>query len=385
MEDRLSDEAQGCRRTLLVGPAMTGGGAEGRFRTLATLLFGGSAEVAVLVSSEAVSREFGTRLLDLEWTGASSYPRIAFTLARRLRERRYAAVMAFGMFPGLVVGLARLFVPRGPHYVYSEITRPLEALRVMHGWRRHAYKWLWKFTARRFDLLTANSLDGLDEIRQMAGRAKPPGIRLHNLIDQRRIKRMAAAALDSEVPAKYLLWHGRLAAIKRVDTIIRAFAGCCHDFASVKLVILGEGNTKSEMQAVSSALGVADRVVFLARSENPFPILARASGFVLASELEGFSNAVIEAMFLDVPVITSYCSSDAREMCAAGAALGFDVGDDSGLQRRMRSLLADETVGERMRDAARRYCRSHEIATSLREYESLLRPAISPTSTSVLR
>ena len=355
-----------------MGPGLEGGGAEGRFSTLAKHLFGGAADVAVLTSGAIGPTTLGRSVLDLGWTGRNSYPKTIWALSRQLRARRYDVVMAFGLFPGLVAGLARVFGGRDAQFVYAEITRPLGAIRAMTGWRRFAYRHLWRLVARRFDLLSANSTDGLAELVELAGRQRATAVRLHNLMDPAQLARRAGMDAEADLPRRFLIWHGRLTRMKRVDTIVRAFARIHGEFPGVGLVLVGEGEARRDIEQLAARLECQDAVVFLGRKANPLPILSRSSGFVLASEHEGFSNAVLEAMFLDVPVITSFCSTDARRMCESGAALGFEVGDEVTLAGNMSKLLREPEVGSRLREAARSYRRDHELSISLQAYQCLL-------------
>ncbi len=357
---------------LLVGPSLGGGGAEGRFRTLAREVFGGTADVAVLTATSSPMAEFEGRLLSFGWAGEASYPLLVWRLARRLRSKRYDVVMAFGLFPGVVTAVARLLAPPASRFIYTEITRPEAALKLMRGWRRPVYRLLWKMAARGFDVLSANSIDGLDELLRLGGK-ESGGVRVHNLMDAQRLKELAAAEHHLALPPRYFVWHGRLVAMKRVDTIIEAIARIASEFPDTGLVIIGDGEATKALQDSAAAWNLEQRVVFAGARANPFPILARATAYVLASEHEGFSNAVLEAMFLDLPVITSHCSSDMRAMAAQGAAIGFDVGDVGGLERAMRAVLVDPEVGRRLRSAARAYRLPHELSRSLADYEALLR------------
>src|SRR6202008_2174687 len=105
----------------------------------------------------------------------------------------------------------------------------------------------------------------------------------------------------------------RLVQSKRVDTVIRAIAKLASTF-DCALAVMGDGPLLGELSLLANQLGIGSRVHFCGWQENPMPLVARASVCVVSSDYEGFSNSVLEAMFLDVPVVTSYCSSDAREM-----------------------------------------------------------------------
>lgn len=71
------------------------------------------------------------------------------------------------------------------------------------------------------------------------------------------------------------------------------------------LVLMGKGKQKKKLKLLAEKLGLRDRVIFPGFLENPYPLLSKADLFVLASSNEGLSNALLEAMYLEIPVITT--------------------------------------------------------------------------------
>ena len=128
------------------------------------------------------------------------------------------------------------------------------------------------------------------------------------------------------------------------------------------------------------SLSLQNQVHFTGRLNNPFPVLAQASAFVLASEYEGFSNSILEAMFSDVPVITSFHSSDAREMCDQGAALGFEVGDHKLLAEHIANVITDKALRDELIRCARTYRRPHAMENAIQFYDNLIRKVVSSNS-----
>jgi glycosyltransferase involved in cell wall biosynthesis len=167
----------------------------------------------------------------------------------------------------------------------------------------------------------------------------------------------------------------RLDRLKRVDTLLKAAAGLQWELPW-RIDVLGDGNQRAELEALSRTLGIADRVFFRGWMNNPYPIMSRATVSVLCSEYEGFSNSVIEAMVLRTPVITSLCTTDARDMCERGAALGFPVGDHLGLRAELMRVLEDETLRARLKTKAWAYVQRHTIHCAIKEYEKLVFDAI---------
>src|SRR5699024_10126562 len=82
--------------------------------------------------------------------------------------------------------------------------------------------------------------------------------------------------------------------IKYQKTLIKAFANL--NRKDTKLVIIGEGPKKLELQQLAKSLNILNQVHFLGWVDNPFPILRRSDVFVLTSKFEGFGNVLVEAM-----------------------------------------------------------------------------------------
>jgi len=100
---------------------------------------------------------------------------------------------------------------------------------------------------------------------------------------------------------------GELVPRKGHDLIIKAFAGFLdkHPESNARLVLLGKGKQEKELKHLSSKLGIQTKVEFTGFLNNPYPVLVSADIMVSASQNEGISNAVLEAMYLGIPVIST--------------------------------------------------------------------------------
>lgn len=110
---------------------------------------------------------------------------------------------------------------------------------------------------------------------------------------------------------------GRLARVKRLDTLIRAFAVAARQ-RRMKLVLAGEGREKADLVALARTLGIADSVVFAGFLANPYPLIASADLLVLSSEREGSPNVLVESMALGTPVVSTDCPSGPSEILGDG-------------------------------------------------------------------
>ncbi|MDJ0732794.1 MAG: glycosyltransferase [Nostocaceae cyanobacterium] len=137
-----------------------------------------------------------------------------------------------------------------------------------------------------------------------------------------------------------ILGVGRLQAQKDFPTLIRAFAQV-RQVREAKLVILGWGPDRPQLEALISELGLVDDVDLPDHVKNPYAYMARSSVFVLSSAWEGLPNALIEAMAVGVPVVSTDCKSGPNEILDNGK-YGFlvPVGDNGAIAQGILSILS---------------------------------------------
>ncbi|MGG6267368.1 glycosyltransferase [Leptolyngbya sp. AN03gr2] len=114
-----------------------------------------------------------------------------------------------------------------------------------------------------------------------------------------------------------ILGAGRLVKDKDFVTLIRAFE-MVRQQVECRLMILGDGELRSQLEALIDQLGIASEVALPGFVDNPYPYMEAASVFVLSSRIEAFGNVLIEAMAVGTPVIATNCGSGVREILAAG-------------------------------------------------------------------
>lgn len=111
---------------------------------------------------------------------------------------------------------------------------------------------------------------------------------------------------------------GRLTRQKDFGTLLAAMSLVRHR-QPARLLILGDGPFRSELHAQAQQLGLGpDALDMPGVLPNPHPLLVRAACFALPSLWEGASNALLEAIALDVPCIASATAGNAADVLGSG-------------------------------------------------------------------
>lgn len=98
---------------------------------------------------------------------------------------------------------------------------------------------------------------------------------------------------------------GRLQAVKDQSNLIQAFALIVDSHPDLRLMIVGDGATRPQLEAEAAQLGVSEKV-WMAGERDDIPEVMRAMDvFVLPSQAEGISNTILEAMASGLPVVAT--------------------------------------------------------------------------------
>lgn len=124
--------------------------------------------------------------------------------------------------------------------------------------------------------------------------------------------------------------------------LIDAFYQIHQDFPDYLLFIYGDGPMREKLEEHISMLSLKDKVFLPGRCEHIFEKLSEAKLFCLSSDFEGMSNALIEAICLGLPVVTTNVSG-VKELIQNGRnGLVVDKGNTDDFANAMKLVLSDE-------------------------------------------
>jgi glycosyltransferase involved in cell wall biosynthesis len=195
----------------------------------------------------------------------------------------------------------------------------------------------------RADGIVAVSDGVADDLAVAAGVPRTRVTTIHNPVDLARVGALAESPLEDpwlqSGTAPVFLAVGRLKPQKDYGTLLRALAQARAQ-RDLRLIILGEGSQRAELERLAGELGVGDAVRMPGFSENPYAYMARARALVLSSASEGFPNVLVEALACGCPVISTDCPNGPAELLDRGAfGCLVPVGDPAAMARAMLAAL----------------------------------------------
>lgn len=142
---------------------------------------------------------------------------------------------------------------------------------------------------------------------------------------------------------KKIVSVGRLVEQKNHKLLIYAFKDLLHYYPDYKLIIYGEGKLRSELEEIIASNNLTDKVFLPGNVENIFEKLQEADLFVLSSNYEGMPNALIEAMAMGVPVVSTDCKGGGASFLIENGINGLlvPIGDQKSMEEAMRKLIND--------------------------------------------
>ena len=102
-----------------------------------------------------------------------------------------------------------------------------------------------------------------------------------------------------------LVITGRISEVKRIDRFIRSVELTKNRKPDISAIIIGDGPLRSKLEKMVDDLGLSKNITFVGHQSKVEEFLRQAKLFVLTSDSEGLSLALIEAMLCGLPAIVS--------------------------------------------------------------------------------
>lgn len=164
----------------------------------------------------------------------------------------------------------------------------------------------------------------------------------------------------------------RFSSQKGHETLVRAFALAAASYPQLRLLLVGDGPLRPNLEGLVRRLGIVDRVRFLGVRTDVPEILAASDVFVLSSWWEGNPLSVMEAMAAGKPVVATAVGGVPELVLDGVSGLLVAPGDVEGLAQAISKLILDAHLRFRMaREALNEARKRFDISVMVRQYEAL--------------
>lgn len=319
---------------------------------------GGAERVALTLIRDFVARGYSVDLLLMDACGdllqllpqqvrvtdlgAKRVRNVVGPLARYLKQQRPDALQV-SMWPLTVAAIvARALSRSSTRLVVSDHAALSKQYGARGLWHRQFLKWTIRLFYPFADARVVVAAGTAEDISMLSGLPQNVFEVIHNPIDPAVPK-----TLDPEIER---LWGGsgyRILNVGRMDPqknqilLLDAFARLSAK-CEARLLILGEGRLRAELERRIAELGIADRVTLPGFRLDLASSYGSADLFVLSSDYEGFGNVLVEAMLAGVPVVSTNCEAGPSEILDGGRyGRLVPVGDADSLAEAILSTLKE--------------------------------------------
>ncbi len=253
----------------------------------------------------------------------------------------------------------------------------------VHGWagsagdlRLRLYELIDRLCVRAADEVWVGSLHAVSDVRKLLQKGKP--IRcLETALDPRlalaaaQQRHEARAALGLPAGAFAIGMHARLHHAKGHAVLAEAVLRCAT--AGAHAVLLGYGEEEAKLRAIAASPGAAGRIHVIGpqRPEAMLACVAALDLYAYASLRESLPLAVLEAMALGLPIVSSDVGDIAAALDHGEAGVVVPPGDPSALASAIDALAADPSRRARIgRNAERNALSRYSPQRLAREVEA---------------
>ena len=167
---------------------------------------------------------------------------------------------------------------------------------------------------------------------------------------------------------------GRLEPQKNQKLLIDAFAEIHKKHPDYKLDIYGEGSLKDALTEQIKELGLHEVVQLRGNHNNVHEQISNAAFFVLTSNFEGQSNALLEAMMMGIPCISTNCCGAEDVIVNGISGLLIHIGEKDELVEAMEKMITNQKEANIMGTKGMQIiCKEYNTESIVDQWESLLK------------
>lgn len=179
---------------------------------------------------------------------------------------------------------------------------------------------------------------------------------------------IAKATISEDV----IITAGRLEQQKNQKMLINAFEKIAEKYPEYELHIFGEGKLRKDLENLILEKRMGKRIKLMGSRADYHEELAKADLFVLPSNYEGLSNALLEAMMMGVPCISTECAGSDEIIDNGINGILVPVGNETKMAHAMDILISDTSMKKKIGSEAKKSVRNFEIEKIIVAWQNVL-------------
>ena len=169
-----------------------------------------------------------------------------------------------------------------------------------------------------------------------------------------------------------LISVGRLSPQKNQKMMIDGFSEFLTQHPDYRLEIYGEGEIHDELTTYIKKKNLEEKVILMGRCNNLQDVLPKAKIFVMTSDYEGMSNAMMEALYVGLPVVTTAVSGTEELIVNGENGIVIPIGDKDAFTNAIINLAGDEKRLESMAKKAMMIKEKVQLSSIIPQWNSLI-------------
>ena len=193
---------------------------------------------------------------------------------------------------------------------------------------------------------------------------------VHNGIDIKHMEKRSNEEVthrwfDEEIPLAVTV--GRLVPSKGHESLVETLS-TVNGVTPLRLLLIGDGPLRSKISSRARELGVGDKIDFTGSISNPHKYAVKCDILICSSLFEGFSNSLLEALALGLPIVSTDHNFGASEIIEDGrSGILVPVGNPEKMAEAVLKLLRDKTLAAEMAREAKKRAREFSVEKMTRE------------------
>ena len=355
------------KKLIIYIPSIEGGGVEKNLYYISNYLSKKNIDIYIVTANTNHKKFFNNKIKyicpdSLKWNNSSRFIKTLICLALIIKKLplKNISILSFQSNVSAII-LSKLFNLKIIIRLNTSTDKYIKNL---------IKKFLFKIIYSMSDIIIVNSLEFKRNLHKVL---KINSIQIFNSIKYKDFNKKLRIDYFKNFSGIKILSIGRLTDQKDQITILKCLNILKNKEINFRFYLIGEGYKLNMLKQYVKDQKLSKNVKFAGYKSNAFKYIQSADLFVLSSKYEGLPNVLIEAQSLNVPIISSDCSTGPKEILLQGK-LGylFKVGNYLSMSKLIIDFSKDKKKFLYKAKLAKKYLYRFSYEKNLSKYYNII-------------